>query len=55
MVNRKRCPSCSRGFNYERMYRAYIRKYDWTGKASWVAKGWICDRCDTFVPDEKEK
>jgi len=38
-----------------KMFRAYIRKYDYNGKAKWIPKGWICEKCNTFVPDEEEK
>ena len=48
--NRKQCPEC---YPYVLMFRAYIRKYDYSGKAKWIPKGWICEKCNTFVSDER--
>ena len=57
MGRREKCPHCKSGVwdEGEDMFRAYIRKYDYNGKAKWIPKGWICEKCDMFVPDEKKK
>jgi len=52
MTSRKYCPECSKGYyNRESMYRAYIRKYDYNGKAKWIPKGWLCDNCGVYLKD----
>ena len=56
MVARKDCPDCGNGYyNRTQMFRAYIRKYDYNGKAKWITKGWICDSCDLHLKDGKGK
>jgi len=54
MVSRNECSNCGDMWNRVQMFRAYIRKYDYNGKAKWIPKGWICEKCDMFVPDEKK-
>ena len=51
MVDRKECSECTSYRDRVKMFRFYIRKYDYTGKAKWIPKGWLCDKCNHVILD----